>query len=138
VTAGHPPDGQPPDDMIGEERSAPGAEFGDPSRRTYLAAERTLLAWWRTAFGAIGVAVAVGRLLPDVAHLPKGPFIALGLGWAILAGLFIVYGAMRQRLGERAIEAGSFRHLGRRSTVFLSGYMLLLTAATAGTLCWRA
>ena len=127
-----------PDDMTSGAPSAPDAEFGDPSRRTYLAAERTLLAWWRTAFGAIGVAIAVGRLLPDLAHLPKGPFLALGLGWAILAGLFIVYGAMPQRLGQRAIKAGSFRHLSQRTTTFLAGYMLLLTAATAATLFWRA
>ena len=33
-------------------------------RRTLLAAERTYLAWLRTGLGAIGVALAVGRLLP--------------------------------------------------------------------------
>ena len=30
-------------------------------RRTWLAAERTYLAWLRTGLGAIGVALAVGR-----------------------------------------------------------------------------
>jgi putative membrane protein len=119
-------------------RPPPAVGFDNPSRRTYLASERTLLAWWRTAFGAIGVAVGVGRLLPDVAHLPKGPFVALGVGWAILAALFIVYGTQRQRLGLREIEAGGFRRLGQRSTLILGAYMLLLTAATAATLFWRA
>ena len=45
-----------------------------------------MLAWWRTAFAAIGVALAVGRLVPEIAHLPKVPFLILGpvgaLGWA--------------------------------------------------------
>ena len=114
------------------------SEFGDPSRRTYLAAERTLLSWWRTAFGAIGVALAVGRLLPDVAHLPKAPFAILGLGWGILAAAFIVYGTLRQRQGQRAIQAGAFQHLGQRTTTALAAYMLLLTVATAVTLFWRS
>ena len=36
----------------------------DASRRTYLAEERTLLAWWRSGLAAFAVAVGVGRLLP--------------------------------------------------------------------------
>jgi uncharacterized membrane protein YidH (DUF202 family) len=97
-------------------------EFGDPSRRTYLAAERTLLAWWRTAFGAIGVALAVGRLLPDIAHLPRDPFLGLGVS--------------RQRRGHRAIQAGGFDHLNHRMTSALALFMLILTAATVGMLFW--
>jgi putative membrane protein len=114
------------------------SEFGDPSRRTYLAAERTLLAWWRTAFAAVAVALGVGRILPDIAHLPKAPFAVLGAGWGLLASAFIVCGTLRQRRGDRAIRAGTFRHLDPRTTVALSGYMLLLTIATAVTLFWRA
>jgi len=114
------------------------SEFADPSRRTYLAAERTLLSWWRTAFGAIGVALAVGRLLPDVAHLPKAPYVVLGVGWAILAAAFIVCGTLRQRRGQRAIQAGSFQHLDQRTTTALATYMLLLTVATGATLLWKA
>jgi uncharacterized membrane protein YidH (DUF202 family) len=44
------------------DRPAAGSE-GAP-RRTSLAAERTYLAWLRTSLGAIGVALAVGRLIP--------------------------------------------------------------------------
>jgi uncharacterized membrane protein YidH (DUF202 family) len=32
----------------------------DASRRTYLAEERTLLAWWRSGLAAFAVAVGVG------------------------------------------------------------------------------
>jgi uncharacterized membrane protein YidH (DUF202 family) len=45
--------------------------FSDASRRTFLARERTLLPWWRTALGTMGVAVAIGAILTD---LPKDPW----------------------------------------------------------------
>jgi uncharacterized membrane protein YidH (DUF202 family) len=38
----------------------------DATRRTRLANERTFLAWWRTALGTLGLAVAVGKILPEV------------------------------------------------------------------------
>jgi uncharacterized membrane protein YidH (DUF202 family) len=105
------------------------AEYGDPSRRTYLAAERTLLAWWRTAFAAVAVALAVGRILPGIDHLPKVPFAILGAGWALL-----VFGTQRQRRGHRAIRAGSFQHLDQRVTTILAAHMLVLTIVTAAAL----
>ena len=113
-------------------------EFGDPTRRTYLAAERTLLAWWRTSFAALGVALAVGRLLPDVAHLPKVPFLILGIGWGLLAGALIVLGTVRDRQGHSAIRAGAFAHLDRRATALLAVYMLALIVATTITSFWRS
>jgi len=114
------------------------AEFGDPSRRTYLAAERTLLSWWRTAFAAVAVALAVGRILPGIDHLPKVPFAILGAGWALLAAGFIVVGTERQRQGHRAIRAGSFRHLDQRVITILAAYMLVLTVVTGAALFWKA
>jgi putative membrane protein len=113
-------------------------EFGDPSRRTYLATERTLLAWWRTAFAALGVALAVGRLLPDVAHLPKVPFLILGAAWGLLAAALIVFGTERDRRGHSAIRAGAFAHLDRRATAALATYMLLLIVATSIISFWRS
>jgi putative membrane protein len=113
-------------------------EFGDPTRRTYLAAERTLLAWWRTSFAALGVALAVGRLLPDVAHLPKVPFLILGVGWGLLAAALIVFGTVRDRQGHSAIRAGKFAHLDRRVTALLAVYVLVLIIATTITSFWRS
>jgi len=92
---------------------APGG-FADPSRRTYLAAERTLLAWWRTGFSGFGVALALGRLIPDVANLPRVPFLALGGGWAALAAVIVLWGSRRHRLGRDAIDAGGFLSLDDR------------------------
>src|SRR5580658_9130419 len=104
----------------------PAPEFGDPSRRTYLAQERTLLAWWRTAFTAIGVALAVGRLLPDIAHLPKVPFLILGAGWGVLAVGLVCFGLVRQRAGDRAIRAGGYVHVSPQWLVVLTAYMVVL------------
>src|SRR5580698_5000975 len=97
-------------------------EFGDPSRRTYLAQERTLLAWWRTGFAAIGVALAVGRLVPAIAHLPKVPF------------LFVCFGLIRQRAGDRAIRAGGYLHVSSHWLMVLTAYTVLLMVATIAVL----
>jgi uncharacterized membrane protein YidH (DUF202 family) len=109
-------------------------EFGDPSRRTFLAQERTLLAWWRTAFAAIAVALAVGRLLPEIAHLPKGPFLVLGTGWGILALGLVFFSLIRHREGERAIRAGSYLHVNPQWLVALTVYMGALMAGTIAAL----
>lgn len=107
-------------------------------RRTYLAAERTILAWWRTAFAAVVVALAVGRILPGIDHLLKVPFAILGAGWALLAAGFVVFGTQRQRQGHHAIRAGSFQHLDQRITTILAAYMLVLVIVTAVALFWEA
>jgi uncharacterized membrane protein YidH (DUF202 family) len=109
-------------------------EFGDPTRRTYLAQERTLLAWWRTAFAAIGVALAVGRLVPEIAHLPKVPFLILGAGWGVLAVGLVCFGLFRQRAGDRAIRAGRYLHVSPRWLAALSAYMVALMVATIAVL----
>jgi len=109
-------------------------EFGDPTRRTYLAQERTLLAWWRTAFAAIGVALAVGRIVPEVAHLPKVPFLILGAGWGVLAVGLVCFGLFRQRAGDRAIRAGRYLHVSPQWLVLLSAYMVALMVATIAVL----
>ncbi|HEY5024367.1 MAG TPA: DUF202 domain-containing protein [Acidimicrobiales bacterium] len=112
------------------EPTDPERDFGDPTRRTYLAQERTLLAWWRTAFAAIGVALAVGRLLPEIAHLPKVPFLIVGAGWGALAVGLVSFGLFRQRAGDRAIRAGRYLHVSPRWLVVLTTYMVVLMVAT--------
>jgi putative membrane protein len=111
-----------------------GEEFGDPSRRTYLAQERTLLAWWRTSFAAIAVALAVGRLLPEIAHLPKAPFLVLGAGYGVLALTMVVFGFLRQRAGERAIRAGGYLHLDSRWLLVVTAYLFVLVVGTIAAL----
>ena len=78
----------------------------DQERRTSMAAERTWLAWWRTALGATAGALAVGRFAPQLLDVAPWPYIVLGCGYAALAiGLSIV-GAQRQRELERALRTG--------------------------------
>ena len=71
-----------------------------------MAAERTWLAWWRTALGASAGALAVGRFAPELLDVAAWPYILLGCGYATLAvGLWIV-GAQRQRELEHALRTG--------------------------------
>ena len=66
-------------------------------RRTWLAAERTYLAWLRTGLGAIGVALAVGRLIPALIGGPRVAYAALGAGWAVLGAFMLVHSLTRAR-----------------------------------------
>ena len=56
----------------------------DATRRTRLANERTFLSWWRTALGTQGVAVAIGKVIPEVSEGPHWPYVALGTLLALL------------------------------------------------------
>ena len=69
---------------------------GGDQARTQLAAERTMLAWWRTGLASLAVAVGVGRLLPEIGgEQTTWPYVALGLAFAFYAcGLFL-YGTVR-------------------------------------------
>jgi putative membrane protein len=71
-----------------------------------MAAERTWLAWWRTALAATAGALAVGRLAPELLHVAAGPYIVLGCAYAGLAVALLLVGAARQRDLQRAVEAG--------------------------------
>ena len=63
-------------------------EDGDATRRTWLASERTVLAWLRTGLTATAVALGVGKLIPDLRTGGKDwPFVVLGAGYAILGVL---------------------------------------------------
>ncbi len=74
-------------------------------RRTYLAAERTQLAWWRTGFAAIAVALAVGRVVPELAEASTSwPYVAIGVAFAVYGVLAILYGSQRMRAYERGLD----------------------------------
>ena len=92
-----------------------GAE-DDVTRRTWLAAERTWLAWWRTALAASVAALAVGRLIPDVADVVRWPFALLGGGYALLALGIFLFGRRRWRAVERALRDGTFEPLAGGAT----------------------
>jgi putative membrane protein len=104
----------------------------DQERRTSMAAERTWLAWWRTALGATAGALAVGRFAPKLLDVAPWPYIVLGCGYAALAVALAIVGAQRQRELEHALRTGGHTPLKFRTVlVFTVGgvALALLTVA---------
>src|SRR3954451_24834221 len=77
---------------------------GDASRRTWLASERTVLAWLRTGLTATALARPVVKVVPDLrAGGTEWPFVVLGAVYGLLGVLIVVYGLWRGREVDRAI-----------------------------------
>jgi putative membrane protein len=108
----------------------PDPAVADASRRTYLAAERTYLAWFRTGLAALAVSLGVGRLVPSLIDASPGPFVALGVGFALLGGLMIALGAARLRAVRRSLAGGAFIPLSDATVITLAATGLLLAIAT--------
>ena len=102
---------------------------GDEAR-SHLAGERTLLAWWRSGLAALAVALAVGRVIPALIDASRGWFVTLGVGFAVLALAFTLYGTSRQWQVNRSIAGGNFRPLDGRVVFLLTGLMALLAVST--------
>ena len=98
----------------------------DQARRTSMAAERTWLAWWRSALAASAGALAVGRFAPEVLHVAPWPYIILGCGYGSLAVGLLLIGAQRQRELEHALRTGGHMPLRFRTVgVFTVGGVAL-------------
>jgi putative membrane protein len=102
----------------------------DASRRTHLAAERTWLAWWRTALGAAAVSIGVGRGLPVVTKGARWPLTALGIGYGLLAVAILVAGAFRQQRTAQALHRGEYSELSSGLMLFLTAGALVLVVGT--------
>ena len=106
--------------------SDPPPPAADVVQRTSMAAERTWLAWWRTALTATAGSLAVGRLAPELLDVAPWPYVVLGAGYGGLAVALLVMGALRQRDLQRAVDAGSPAPLSfRLVTLFTVGGVLL-------------
>jgi putative membrane protein len=98
----------------------------DQARRTSMAAERTWLAWWRTALAASVGALGVGRLAPELLGVAAWPYVMLGAGYATLAVGLLIVGAERQRQLEHALRTGGHVPLRFRTVgVFTVGGVAL-------------
>ena len=95
-----------PDPVTAPESPPPTAAQVDIWQRTSLAAERTWLAWWRTALTATAGALAVGRFAPELLDVAPWPYVLLGCGYAALAVAMLVFGALRQRKLQHSILHG--------------------------------
>ena len=98
----------------------------DQARRTSMAAERTWLAWWRTALAASVGALGVGRLAPELLDVAPWPYVVLGGGYAALSVGLLLAGAQRQRELEKALRTGGHVPLRFRTVaVFTVGGVVM-------------
>jgi len=102
----------------------------DVAQRTSMAAERTWLAWWRTALAATAGALGVGRLAPELLDVASWPYAVLGVGYAALALGLLVMGAVRQRHLQQAVESGSQAPLSFGVVALFTGGGVALALAT--------
>lgn len=117
-----PPDGPTPPPAKGLVDSAP--------RRTWLAAERTYLAWLRTGLGALGLALAVGRLIPALIESSHPSFAVLGTGFGLLGGWLILYAALRMRGISAALRRDEPLPEERWALTITTGAALALAVVT--------
>jgi putative membrane protein len=99
-------------------------------RRTALAAERTWLAWWRTALAASAGALGVGRLAPELLDVASWPYIVLGTGYGVLAIGLLLAGAARQRKLDRVHREGGHAPLRFATVAVFTGGGILLALMT--------
>jgi putative membrane protein len=83
-------------------------EYGDASRRTLLAIERTYLAWWRTGLTCFAVALGAGKVVPALTTGATWPYALLGFAFAAIGLICVVYAERRRREVERAARAGGY------------------------------
>ncbi len=104
----------------------------DASRRTYLASERTQLAWWRTGLTALAVGLGVGRVIPELAKThTKWPYVVVGVSFALYGVAMIAYGTLRARAVDAALRAGRFADAPDRLLVALTVTGIVLGILTA-------
>ena len=107
-------------------------EDGDASRRTWLASERTVLAWLRTGLTATAVALAVGKVVPDLrGGGADWPFVVLGAGYGLLGVVIVAYGLLRGREVDRAIRAGRWLSPDDRAMWLIGGLAIGLGVLAA-------
>jgi uncharacterized membrane protein YidH (DUF202 family) len=100
----------------------------DSALNVGMAAERTWLAWWRTALVATAGSLGVGRLAPRLLHAAPAPYVVLGCWYALLAIGLLVVGSRRHRALGRAIERGEPAPLPTVTvTLFTVGGVVLAT-----------
>ena len=94
---------------------------GDATRRTRLANERTYLAWWRTGLTAFAVSIGAGRLVPAVAGGPQALYSVVGVLFALIGILVILYGRKRGRDVDASISEGGYQPADERMLAVIAG-----------------
>ena len=102
----------------------------DFSRRTLLANERTYLAWLRTGLATLTVSLAAARIVPELSNSETTwPYTAVGVGFAVLGIICIVYGEHRRSAVDRSLRTGEFAELDPTVSLILTGLGVLLGLA---------
>ena len=115
------------------------SEGWDAIRRTRLAAERTELAWWRTALTSIAVAIAVGRVVPELSGTStEWPYLVVGVGWALYSVALFGYGSIRSRRVETAVVEGKMIESSRAESRYLMAAGVVLCLATVALIAASA
>jgi len=114
------------------------ASHEDITRRTMLAAERTWLAWWRSGIAAATAAVAVGGVVPHLVDGSRTPYVALGIGYAILALGVMTAGWRRHRRVQDALAHGTYEDISGRWIAALTLAGAVLAIATLAVILVEA
>ena len=118
--------------MSASEGPSVDAETRDATRRTWLALERTQLAWWRTGLTALAVGIGIGRVVPELQDAEtQWPFVLVGVAFAVYGITLIVYGAARERYLAADLERGADRLSHASFDLLLAGFGAALGIATA-------
>ncbi len=107
----------------------PGSAGGRPddvTRRTYLAGERTYLAWWRTGLASLVAAIGAGRIVPALTTGAHWPYLIVGAGFAVLGIGCMGYAYVRHREIEEALARGEFIAPDRRVVAVLAAAGVVL------------
>jgi putative membrane protein len=84
-----------------------GGSGGPPTARDYLANERTLLAWIRTALTIVGIGFIVDRLASEGER--AGPMAWLGIALVVLGAVVTLAGAYSYLRARRELASGTYR-----------------------------
>ncbi|MBK5111121.1 MAG: DUF202 domain-containing protein [Thermoleophilia bacterium] len=105
---------------------------GSAPRRTILAAERTQLAWWRTAFAVLAVGLAIAKIVPQLAgDQVIWPFTVLGALYALYAVGLMIHGSRRRERVELAVESGAGFGTPAPIQSLITGGAIFLAVATS-------
>ena len=119
----------------GRDQAAAGREGVPPvaaaDRQVRLANERTYLAWGRTSLAFFALALAVGRIVPELERSrSRWRFEATGCAYAALGVLFALYGLHRHRVVQNALPTGGYAEASGSLLAVLSILTAIVGVAT--------